>query len=106
VSKPADASTDNEFKELAARIKELIISLFIADTSNSVRTLRFNIRDPLVGRWPAILFDTRGNICERRGEMIQDIRGEIYLVQVDLLSRTVADKVIQVGENVWPRILT
>jgi hypothetical protein len=55
VSKPADATTDNVFKELAARIEELIISLFIADASNSIRALRFNIRNPLIGRRPAIL---------------------------------------------------
>jgi len=82
VGEPADATTGNVFEVLAARIEELIISLFIADASNSVRALRFDIRNPLIGRRPAIL------------------------VQVYLLSRTVADKVIQVAENVRPRILT
>ena len=55
VSKPADATTDNVFKVLAARIEELIISLFIADASNGIRALRLNIRDPLIGRRPAVL---------------------------------------------------
>jgi hypothetical protein len=69
VSKPADATTDNVFKVLAARIEELVISLFIADASNSVRALRFNIRNPLIGGRPAILStDTRGNICVRRAK--------------------------------------
>jgi hypothetical protein len=67
MSKPADATTDNVFKVLAARIEELIICLFIADASNSIRTLRFNIRNPLVGRRPAIL-SIRGEILLRRAK--------------------------------------
>ena len=55
MSKPADATTGDVFKELAARIEELVISLFVADASNGVWALRFDIRDPLIGRWPAIL---------------------------------------------------
>ncbi len=55
VSKPSDTTTDNVLKVLAVRVEELIISLFIADASNGVRALRFNIRNSLIGRWPAIL---------------------------------------------------
>jgi hypothetical protein len=55
VSKPADATTDDVFEKLAARVEELIIGLFIADASDRRRALRFNIRDPLISRWPTIL---------------------------------------------------
>ena len=55
MSKPTDATANDVFKELAARIEELVISLFVADAGNSVRALRFDIRDPLIGRRPAVL---------------------------------------------------
>jgi hypothetical protein len=55
VGKPADATPDDGFKILAALVKELIISLFVADAGDRRRALRFNIRDPLVGGWPAVL---------------------------------------------------
>ena len=66
MGKPADATTDHVFKELAARIEELIISLFIADASNSVRALRFDIRNPLIGRRPAILSIRGEYLCEEQ----------------------------------------
>jgi hypothetical protein len=75
VGEPADATTGNVFEVLAARIEELIISLFIADASNSVRALRFDIRNPLIGRRPAILSIRREHLCEKR--KIQDTRGDI-----------------------------
>jgi hypothetical protein len=55
MSKPADATPDDVFEKLAALVEESIVSLFVADASDRRRALRFNIRDPLVGGWPAIL---------------------------------------------------
>ena len=65
VSKPADAATGDVFKELAARIEELVISLFVADASNGVWALRFDIRDPLIGRRPAILSIREGSFVSK-----------------------------------------
>ena len=55
VSKPADAVGSHGLEILAVIIQELIISLFAADAGDRVCALGFYIRNPHIGRWPAVL---------------------------------------------------
>ena len=55
VSKPADALRRHGFEILAVGIEELIITLFFADAGNGRFALGFYVRNPNIGRWPAVL---------------------------------------------------
>lgn len=69
--KPADASIDDGFEILAVLIKELKISLFVADASNRRRALGLYIYRR--GRWPAILRSDKERINFVKGERIDDV---------------------------------
>jgi hypothetical protein len=110
VKKPADTVRDDSFEIFAVTVKELEISLFVANTGDRRGALRLYVRDSHIGGRPAVLrSDKERSIncyvaqkpTRRRGA-----KEMTYLVKVHLLSSTVIDKVSQVTQNVWPRIPT
>jgi hypothetical protein len=106
VSKPADAAVGDGFEILAVIVQELKIRLFVGDAGNCRWALGNDVRNPNVCRWPSILRSDRRtiNFCVRQAEDRR--RGEMtHLVKVHLLSPTQTNKVSQVVQDVWPRVL-